>query len=194
MQIQKKERTLLLVLLIGILLAGSVYLYGDSSKLQADGIVLEQASAQPSVAAEKIKVHVKGEVNSPGVYQLPPDSRVIDAIEAAGGSKAEAHLDGINLAQALADGGQVMVPPQPTLQDTAQTSPTQGQPHAGKINLNTATLEQLVTLPGIGSVRAQAILDHRQNHGRFFQAEDLKKISGISVKLFDQLRDKVYVE
>ncbi|WP_243653041.1 ComEA family DNA-binding protein [Tumebacillus sp. BK434] len=191
---QKKERTLLLVLLIGILLAGSVYLYGGQDDLQAaQGVVLDQEPAQqPAQAAGKIKVHVKGAVNSPGVYQLPAGSRVIDAIEAAGGSKAGAQLDEINLAQALTDGGQVSVPDQPA--EGKQAADQQSAAQAGKINLNTATLDQLDTLPGIGTIRAQAILDHRQSHGRFFQVDDLKQVSGLSAKLIDGLRDKVYVE
>lgn len=192
---QKKERTLLLVFLIGILLAGSVYLYGGKDDLQAArGIVLEQESAQPAAPVGKIKVHVKGAVNTPGVYQLPADSRVIDAIEAAGGSKAGADLDGVNLAQALEDGGQVTVPAQQTEEEAAQTAQAQEAERAGKINLNTATLDQLDTLPGIGTIRAQAILDHRQSHGRFFEVDDLQDVSGLSVKLIDQFRDKVYVE
>jgi competence protein ComEA len=191
MQMQKKERLLLLVFLVGILMAGSVYLYGGKGELQAsEGVALEE-DKQQALAAGKIKVHVKGEVNRPGVYQLPADSRVIDAIEAAGGAKEGANLEKLNLAQMIEDGGQVVVQKQPSGSDESESAQEQ---QAGKINLNTATLEQLDTLPGIGTTRAQAILSHRETHGRFFQVDDLKQVNGISVKLIDQIRDKVYVE
>ncbi|MFD2169189.1 helix-hairpin-helix domain-containing protein [Tumebacillus lipolyticus] len=191
MRMQKKERLILLVFLFGILLAGSVYLYGGKQGTAKEaGIELEQ-NMQRTPVLDKIKVHVKGEVHHPGVYQLPTDSRVVDAIQAAGGSTEGADLAGINLAQVIEDGGQIVVPSEAASAQATQPQPPQ---QAGKLNLNTATAEQLDTLPGIGSIRAQAIVEHRQTHGRFFQVDDLKQISGISKKLIDGLRDKVYVE
>jgi len=191
---RKKERTLLLVFLVAILMAGSVYLYGGK-RGQEVAVPREQTgvatTSEPRTQEQQqeIRVHVKGEVNQPGVYQIPADSRVIDAIQAAGGSKAGADLEQLNLAAVVADGSEVIVP------TTGATTEAEAKPAntSGKINLNTATIEELDKLPGIGSVRAQAIIEYRQEHGRFLQIDDLKQVPGIGVKMFDQIRDKVTV-
>jgi competence protein ComEA len=195
---QKKERTLLLVFLVAILLAGSVYLYGGKKGQDAQ-VPLSTANMTSTSEQQRtqtngamLRVHVKGEVNQPGVIQIPADSRVIDAIQAAGGSKAGADLEKLNLAAVVADGSEVIVPKAGA--DTEQSAAPTGSTNAtGKININTATVDDLDKLPGIGSTRAGAIIAYRQEHGRFLQIEDLKKVPGIGVKMFDQIRDKVTV-
>lgn len=193
---QKKERTLLLVFLVAILMAGSVYLYGGGKRGQEMPVPQEQTSvattSEPTAQDQQqaIRVHVKGEVNQPGVYEIPADSRVIDAIQAAGGSKAQADVEQLNLAAVVADGSEVVVPAIGTTTTEAGTKPAAT---SGKINVNTATMEELDKLPGIGSARAQAIIEYRQEHGRFLQIDDLKQVPGIGVKMFDQIRDKVTV-
>ena len=136
-----------------------------------------------------IRVHVKGEVNQPGVFQIPADSRVIDAIQAAGGAKEQADVDQLNLAAVVADGSEVVVPGAGSTAEQSAPEPVAN----GKININSASTDELDKLPGIGSTRAEAIVAYRKEHGRFLQVEDLKNVPGIGVKMLDQIRDKVTV-
>jgi competence protein ComEA len=190
--IMKKERFLLLAVLAGVLMAGSVYLYGGKPRAEQASPAqtpAAEAAAKPE-AGQSLRVHVKGEVNTPGVYQLPADSRVVDAVQAAGGAKADGDVNKLNLAAPLKDGGEVVVPKSGA---DAAAAPA-GKSADGKLNLNAATAEELDKLPGIGSTRAQAIVQTRENEGRFHSVDDLKKVPGFGVKLIDQIRDKVTVE
>jgi competence protein ComEA len=195
MQMQKKERFLLLVLLVGVLLAGSVYLYGGKPQPSAvsaqDGqktVAVNTPRAAQNVEGS-IKVHVKGEVNHPGVYQLPADSRVSDGIDAAGGANPSGEVNKLNLAAQLKDGQELVVPSNKAVDEAKKT-----EAGSGKLNLNAATAEELDKLPGIGSTRAQAIVEYRETQGRFLEIDDLKKVPGFGQKLVDQIREKVMVQ
>ena len=197
MAVQKKERSLLLVLLVGLLVAGGVYVYGGKPKEAAVAPEVQAVPVEPEkeevTETAMIKVHVKGEVNQPGVYQLPADSRMIDAIKAAGGAKAGMDLDQLNLAAVLSDGGEVVVAAPGSEEKEAGDAGIVAAAD-GKVNLNTATVEELDKLPGIGSTRAQAIVQYRQEQGRFLKVDDLKNVPGFGVKLVDQIKDKVKVQ
>ncbi|MBM7789290.1 ComEA family DNA-binding protein [Tenggerimyces flavus] len=144
----------------------------------------------PSPSPGKLLVHVAGKVREPGVVQLPTGARVIDAVDAAGGALPGADLSGLNLARPLTDGEQVLVGlPPPPGGPSARPSPT-GQ---ALVDLNTATLEQLDALPGVGPVLAQRILDYRDEHGRFESVEDLQQVTGIGSRKFAELRELVQV-
>jgi competence protein ComEA len=140
-------------------------------------------------------VHVAGAVRRPGVYRVPSWARLDAAIRRAGGATARADLQGVNLAAEVADGQQVVVPARaPGGGATAaaeETVPTAAGAVAGPINLNTATIEQLDQLEGIGPTTAQKILDWRKEHGGFRSVDDLNQISGIGPKRFESLKDKV---
>lgn len=136
-------------------------------------------------------VHVAGRVRSPGVYELPVGARVVDAIEAAGGPRKDAALDGLNLAAPLADGQQVLVPAEAPAVETGEAGMTPIP--APLVNLNTASLEELETLPGIGPVLAQRISEYRQRTGPFTSIEQLMEVSGIGEKRFEALREVVTV-
>lgn len=150
--------------------------------------------AAPSPAP--ILVQVSGAVAQPDVYALPPGSRVQDAIAAAGGLLDTALTADLNLAAALHDGQPLDVPFQPTATPEGYVPP--GQPTATlsvefPVNLNTATLEQLDALPGIGPVRAQAILDYRAEHGPFTRIEQIINVPGIGPVTFEGLKDLITV-
>jgi len=140
-----------------------------------------------------LRVYVSGAVATPGVYTLPPRSLVNDALKAAGGAAADADLEKINLAQELRDQQQIHVPRKG---EAAPQQPTTGpgSPAAKKININTATLAELDTLPKIGPATAQHIIDYRAKNGPFKKIEDLKNVSGIGDATFDGLRDLITVE
>lgn len=139
-----------------------------------------------------IEVYVSGAVKKPDVYSLPLNSIVKDAITAAGGATADADLDRINLAAHLADQMQVYVPRQgeaapPPSNGSAPDSP------AEKININTASVEELDKLPGIGPVIAKAIIDYRTKNGPFKQIEDINAVKGIGDALFEKVKEQITV-
>jgi competence protein ComEA len=150
-------------------------------------------------------VHVVGQVAKPGLVRLKAGARVADAIESAGGATRAADLEAMNLARALVDGEQVFVP-KPGEQPPAVAGPqvpggstagdgsgSVGGSATGSVNLNTADLNALDSLPGVGPVLAQRIVDWRTEHGRFTSVEELGEVSGIGDKLLSQLRPKVTV-
>ena len=130
----------------------------------------------------RLVIHVAGAVRQPGVYRLRSGARVDDAVQRAGGATRRAELGGLNLAAKLEDGRQVLVPERvraggaPPSAGATAAAPAQGQP----LNLNTATLEQLDTLSGIGPLTAQKILDFREERGGFGSVEELGEIPGIA--------------
>jgi competence protein ComEA len=147
--------------------------------------------AEPA-PVKKLLVHVVGAVREPGLYRLDDGSRVDDALRAAGGPKPKAALDLINLAAPVADGQQVIVPWRGR-GDGAGGSAAAGAAGApaGPVHLNSATLEQLDTLPGVGPVTAQKILDYRNEHGAFSSVDELDSVPGIGPARLAELKKLV---
>lgn len=148
---------------------------------------------------QKVCVYVCGAVNHPGVYCLEKGKRIADAIEMAGGLKEEAGLDCINLAEKLTDAQMIKVL---TIEE-AQNEKTKENTNADSnlkqeeknvVNLNTATLEQLMTIPGIGQNKANSIIAYREEHGSFHTVEDIMKITGIKEGVFKKIKDYITVD
>lgn len=149
----------------------------------------------PAAAQEsKLCIHVDGSVAAPGVYYLDAGSRVIDAVDAAGGLTEGALTEAVNLAQGLQDGQQVVIP------DATEAAPVAGSggdrpsmpgdaPSSGLVNINTADAATLTTLSGVGEATAKKIIADREANGPFKTLEDLKRVSGIGDKKFEALRD-----
>lgn len=147
-------------------------------------------SATPA-APRTVVVHVAGAVRRPGLYELAEGSRVDEALRKAGGPKPKAALELVNLAAPLVDGQQILVPVRENVTAApAPVDPAQSLPTA-KVHLNTATLEQLDTLPGVGPVTAQRILDYRTEHGSFQSVDELDAVSGIGPARLEQLKPLV---
>ncbi|HOA89173.1 MAG TPA: helix-hairpin-helix domain-containing protein [Propioniciclava tarda] len=193
-----------LVVVAIIALAGC--LWAAYSMTQARTVPLAVTSAASSAlpsagtpsAVPPIQVHVVGAVVHPGVVRLSPGSRVEDAIAAAGGLTPEAQPGQLNLAAVLMDGSQIVIgtKAQPagevrSPQGSSAASGTAGP--GGLVNLNTATVDQLDTLPGVGPVTAQAILAWREKHGKFSRVQELQEVDGIGPKTYAQLAPKVTV-
>ena len=150
--------------------------------------------AQEEAAVPVIAIHVSGAVLNPGIYELPEGSRANDAIEAAGGASEDAVPDALNLARVLSDGEQIIVPTveeQERLEEAAVAGQTLDA--GGKVNINTATVEQLDSLPGVGESTAQKIIADREENGPFGSPEDLKRVSGIGDKKYEDLADLITV-
>ena len=137
-----------------------------------------------------IFVYVCGKVNFPGVYKLEEGSRVYEAIEAAGGALEEADLDSVNQAELLTDGKQIKIYSKEEIsQGTAVNNESSLNVSSGKVNINTADKNLLMTLPGIGESRAGDIIRYRDEHGLFSSIDDIKNISGIKDKMFEKIKD-----
>jgi competence protein ComEA len=145
-------------------------------------------------AGGRVAVHVAGRVRHPGLVRLPAGSRVQDAIRAAGGSTAGADLDAVNLARRLTDGEQVLVPGPGDLPPPPPpgADPGSAATRSAPLDLNTATLEQLDTLPGVGEITAGRIVAYRSAHP-FTAVDELLEVPGIGQRRFDQLKDLVTV-
>ncbi len=151
-----------------------------------------RAPARPAAAGAKLLViDVAGAVRRPGLYRLRSGSRVDDAIAAAGGASARAQLDTVNLAAPVADGEQIVVPGRGATAGAAATPPAAGSSPSASLDLNSATLEQLESLPGVGPVTAQKILDYRQQHGAFHSVAELQGVPGIGPAHMAQLKGLV---
>lgn len=174
----------------------------DSGKTEiqgADGMPDKQ-EAEPQ--APMIYIYVCGCVNAPGVVELPEGSRAEAALEAAGGFTEEAWCEYVNLAAVVTDGEKLYFPrldeagTLPTAEQAkqaAQTKPEEQAKQPGLVNVNTADLTELTTLPGIGESRAKDIIAYREKYGNFEHKEDLKKISGIKESVYSKLEDKITV-
>jgi competence protein ComEA len=147
------------------------------------------AAARTTAAAQaELVVDVVGAVRRPGLYRLSRGARVADALTRAGGATPKAELDLVNLAAPIADGEQIVVPRRGSAVVAGSAGPG---PPAGPVHLNTATLEQLDALPGVGPVTAQKILDFRQQHGAFSSVDELDAVPGIGPARLEQLKGLV---
>jgi competence protein ComEA len=177
------RRTVLIVLalsLAGLVLAGR-FLRGSSSAASAAPLTAPLVASAPSVTAATggpVLVHVVGAVRHEGVYRLPAGARVRDAVRAAGGPRHGAMLDGLNLAERLADGEQVVVPGRGVPPGVGAASAAPGTPGA-VVHLNSATAAQLDALDGIGPTLAARIVTWRVQHGGFKTVDDLGDVPGI---------------
>ena len=146
------------------------------------------AAATTTAAAQLLVVDVVGAVRRPGLYRLPSGARVADALSRAGGVTPKAQIELVNLAAPIADGEQIVVPRRGSA-ITAGSGAAGAS--SGPVHLNTATLEQLDALPGVGPVTAQKILDYRQQHGAFGSVEELDAVPGIGPARLEQLKELV---
>jgi len=169
--LQRHRGPIFLFLIASILIGGAVFLYRQVTP----GGALE-VSLAPS---EEIAVSVTGEVNNPGIYNLPQGARVDDAIEAAGGFTSDAYTQELNLAQRLWDGDRVHIP---KIGDVPQ-----------KVSINTADAWLLESLPGIGEVLAQRIIDYRTEHGPFLSIEEIENVEGVGEATYNGLKDLITV-
>ncbi|MEV0734682.1 ComEA family DNA-binding protein [Streptomyces sp. NPDC050549] len=167
---------------------------GGSTGKGAESRSSAGARGAPSAAGAEIVVDVSGKVRKPGVHRLPAGSRVTDALRAAGGARSGTNTEGLNLARFLVDGEQIVVGgPAPAAVPGAAGSTGTGAVAAPgtPVSLNTATADQLNTLPGVGPVLAQHIIDYRTQHGGFRSVDELRQVNGIGDRRFADLRDLV---
>ena len=164
----------------------------------AETTILPQEVEDKTTVSTVIYVDVKGEIHHPGVYQMKAESRVKDLIEAAGGVTPLADDQKLNLAQLLEDQMVIVVHKkgEEVNSEISQASTSQKKEvgKEGKVNINTATVEELKTLKGIGEKKAEAIIEYRKKNGSFKNKEELMKVRGIGKKLYESFQERVIVQ
>ncbi len=171
----------------------SIYTHNeDNSEINK----LEEANSKSKPSS--IMIHVAGEVVNPGVYQLSEDSRVVHAVELAGGATSLADLDSVNLASPIQDGQKIYIPS--VIEKINQfnggnndgnTAKSSSGNSSGKININTASASKLEELSGIGPSKADSIIDYRNDNGPFKNVDELLNVSGIGAKTLEKIKDDI---
>ncbi len=196
------KQWIILTILVAIIAFGTGRIYGFKSGVKQNNFSSIKANSQnfeirnASSAKDKndslLTVYVTGEVKNPDVYKLPQDSIVKDAIQKAGGPNEDADLVAINLARKITDGEEIIVPKKGS-SGTEQQGGTSKGTNSGKININTADINTLQKLPGIGEVKANAIIQYRKTNGAFKTIHDITRVSGIGEKTFEKIKDLITV-
>ncbi len=218
MELKKNEQKALMVIIFFLLAGAGVRIYGnfkaDSNIIPvnkySEPVVTSNPLELPTSVAESptpqkqknIIAHICGGVKSPGVYTMPDNSRVKDFIDAAGGASRDGITDAINLARIVRDGEKIVIPQAGKTVADNENGSTGSEPvlynsheeNKGKIDINTATLAGLDSIPGIGPVIAQRIIDHRNANGNFKSVEDIKNVKGIGEKTFEKIKDYIEVK
>ena len=153
--------------------------------------VVSQVDAAGSSRENIIYVHVCGAVKEPGVVEIASGSRAQAAVEAAGGFREDADRDYVNLASLVSDGEQLYIP---TLEEAGERKASQEAAESGLVNINTADVSRLCTLPGIGESRAGDIIAYRQEHGSFADIEEIMQVPGIKESTFEKLKNLITVK
>lgn len=157
--------------------------------------VLAEKTEASTTQETVIFVDIKGAVKNPGVYQMKVGDRVKDALDAAGGLTAEADSQKVNLAKRLEDQMVIVVPKVGEEAEEIPAGETRNEAtKEGKVNINTATVEELKTLKGVGEKKAEAIIEYRKKNGSFQTKEDLMKVRGIGKKLFESFQERIVTQ
>ena len=203
----KKQRTIIIsicIILIGIIIY-YVVTKEKTNDLNMNELMQyeEESNTQQNETQEEIgqvTIYITGAVNKPGVYTLKEGSRIADAVEQAQGLKEDANAEEVNLACILEDGMQITIPSKTESQENKESKEnkesetkqqTYTQATSQKININTATQEELETLTGIGTSTANKIIQYRKEHGNFKTPEDLKNVSGIGESKYNKIKQNI---
>lgn len=185
---------------IGFLLAGLILIFVLPQRGSAIVLITKTPDLTPIPTAtlSLIRVHLTGAVNAPGMLTLPKGACLVDAIEKAGGLIEGYDSNLLNLAEILQDGARIHIP-NLVEQESDFNNPQRSQPLLNieepiLVNINTADLDTLVLLPGIGPSKAQAIINYREQNGLFIRIEDIQKVKGIGPGIFDSIKDLITID
>lgn len=185
----------ILLILVGV---GGLFSKKEESVEGTEVVVTTVLAEKTEVSTTQetvIFVDIKGAVKNPGVYQMKVGDRVKDALEAAGGLTSEADSQKVNLAKRLEDQMVIVVPKVGEEAEEIPTGETRKEAtKEGKVNINTATVEELKTLKGVGEKKAEAIIEYRKKNGSFQTKEDLMKVRGIGKKLFESFQERIVTQ
>lgn len=204
--LSNQEKITIIFLLIVIVIALGIILYNNFNFEEKFAIGPPVNSSEDSspvkIEVPSVIIHITGAVKNPGVYQLKSTDRVIDAVRIAGGATEVANLDAVNLAALLRDGQKIIIPykilknPEEENNENIYKSieGMYSSSTSGKININTANASTLQTLPGIGPVLSERIIEYRNQNGLFGIIDDIKDVSGIGEKKFEGIKDLICVQ
>lgn len=185
----------ILLILVGM---GSLFSKKEESVEETTVVEMTVLAEKTEVSTTQetvIFVDIKGAVKNPGVYQMKVGDRVKDALDAAGGLTAEADSQKVNLAKRLEDQMVIVVPKVGEEAEEISAGVTsKEEAKEGKVNINTATVEELKTLKGVGEKKAEAIIEYRKKNGSFKTKEDLMKVRGIGKKLFESFEERIVTQ
>ena len=185
----------ILLILVGV---GGLFSKKEESVEETTVVETTMLAEKTEVSTTKetvIFVDIKGAVKNPGVYQMKVGDRVKDALDAAGGLTAEADSQKVNLAKRLEDQMVIVVPKVGEEAEEIPAGETRKEAtKEGKVNINTATVEELKTLKGVGEKKAEAIIEYRKKNGSFQTKEDLMKVRGIGKKLFESFQERIVTQ
>ena len=184
-----------LLILVGV---GGLFSKKEESVEETEVVVTTVLAEKTEVSTTQetvIFVDIKGAVKNPGVYQMKVGDRVKDALDAAGGLTDEADSQKVNLAKRLEDQMAIVVPKVGEEAEEIPAGETRKEAtKEGKVNINTATVEELKTLKGVGEKKAEAIIEYRKKNGSFQTKEDLMKVRGIGKKLFESFQERIVTQ
>lgn len=201
-RIMEKNKIKYAVIVLAVLIFGLMWYRERAETGQQEnemaGIFESKAESEPESADEKIYVHIVGAVKKPGVYAFDTKPRVIEVVEEAGGFTKNAVKSDINQAEVVEDGSQIVIESgrdkKKASEGKKQSSAREdSEPDDGRVNINTATKEELLGLSGIGEAKAASIITYRETNGKFKKIEDIMNITGIKNGVFDKIKDKIKV-
>lgn len=211
-----KKTKILLIILIAIMAIGISY-YAYQNEKESQNIIEQQnleieenKQEESSKETKKIIVHVSGAVQNEGVIELEENSRIADAIEKAGGFREDAYTKDVNLAYKLEDGMKIYIPTMEEKENektnvivesnietennnSSYSNASDGKNTNSKVNINTASKEELDTLPGIGPSTAEKIINYRKEKGKFKSIEEIKDVSGIGDSKYENIKDMIEI-
>lgn len=193
----KKERTVIILLIMVIVLISIINFFNKNYSIITKDEPIDEVDPEDlfieledEVEDGIIMVHISGQVYNPGLVEMPSGSRVIDAVNLAGGLKKDADLDKINLAKKLVDEEKIYIPKIGEEEIPMGSSTNMESSSGDKVNINTCTKEELMSLPGIGEVLAGRILEYREQNP-FNTIDDIKNVSGIGEKKFESIKELI---
>ena len=190
--ISTKMKIVIAVVVVLIATTVGIYMYKQTQENTVSYYGNEEQSEETHIS--QITVHITGAINNPGVIILEEGARIVDALEAAGGETEEADVNRLNLAYVLEDGEKLYIP---SKNEEEQEYITQGKDNMSegqsKININSAQIEELITLPGVGEATANKIIEYRKENGKFQKIEDLKNVPGIGDSKYENIKTMIRV-
>jgi len=191
MDLSKREKIGIIIFSLVIVFVISINYYSKAKDKEIQ--VIKNEDMTKETAEKKIQVYICGEVKKPGVYELHEGDRLIKLISLAGGITEKGDENSINMSAKLKDEDYIRIPAKNENASANQIQSSTGYDFSGKININTASLEELKTLPRIGDALANRILEYRAKNGPFKDIKDIKNVSGIGEKMFENIKDKICV-
>lgn len=171
-----------------------IYIFKQTQENEKNYYETEENMETKEKNINQITIHITGEVNNPGIVMLDEGARIVDALEAAGGETQNADINKLNLAYVLDDGEKLYIPGKNEEEKEYIIRGNGNQTETAKVNINTAQIEELSTLPGIGEATANKIIEYRKENGKFEKIEDIKNVAGIGDSKFQNIKEMLKVK